>query len=62
MGAAWPRTTKTRKSSVYGWELTKEQKEHKQFVKKWLECINSIQNDKKTLLYKRGVSLKIYKL
>ena len=21
MGAAWPRTTKTRKSSVYGWEL-----------------------------------------
>ena len=40
-------------------ELTEEQKENKQFLKKWLECLNSIQEDKRTLLYKRGAGLKI---
>ena len=41
-------------------DLTKSQEEEKKFLKKWLECLSSIQNDNKTLKYKRGnVGLKI---
>ncbi len=46
-------------SQIKNSDLTTEQKENKQFFKKWLECLNSIQPDKRTLCYKRGVGLKI---
>ena len=34
-------------------------KTQKKQYKKWLDCLNSLQADKKTLIYKRGVGLKI---
>ena len=46
-------------SEVKANDLSKEQKEDKHFTTKWLECLNSIQPDQRTLLYKRGEGLKI---
>ena len=46
-------------SEIKASDLSKEQEEDKKFVIKWLECLNSIQPDQKTLLYKRGEGLKI---